>query len=216
MKAFVITIEDNHLSNKAADRCIASAKRYGVTVEKWSAMTPRNPIFEQRVKESKIAVHNFESGHSRKENALACFLSHMSLWEKCIEDNEEILILEHDALFTNYVPKLLFDKIITIGQPSYGKYYNPSTLGIQPLSQKEYFKGAHAYIVKPAGARDLIAMVPDYSRPTDVYLNIMNFPYLQEYYPWPVKVDDSFTTIQMQQGCIAKHNYEKGIELVEA
>ena len=216
MKAFVITIEDNYLSNQAADRCIASAKKYGVTVEKWSAMTPRNPVFSKTVEEKKLAVRHFESGHSRKENALACFLSHMSLWEKCIEDNEEILILEHDAVFVNTMPKILFDKIITIGQPSYGKYYHPSTLGVQPLSQKEYFKGAHAYIVKPAGARDLITMVADYSRPTDVYLNIMNFPYLQEYYPWPVKVDDSFSTIQYEQGCIAKHNYEKGIELVEA
>lgn len=216
MKAFVITIEDNYLSNQAADRCIASAKKYGVTVEKWSAMTPRNPVFSKTVEEKKLAVRHFESGHSRKENALACFLSHMSLWEKCIEDNEEILILEHDAVFMNTMPKILFDKIITIGQPSYGKYYHPSTLGVQPLSQKEYFKGAHAYIVKPAGARDLITMVADYSRPTDVYLNIMNFPYLQEYYPWPVKVDDSFSTIQYEQGCIAKHNYQKGIELVEA
>ena len=216
MKAFVITIEDNYLSNQAADRCIASAKKYGVTVEKWSAMTPRNPVFSKTVEEKKLAVRHFESGHSRKENALACFLSHMSLWEKCIEDNEEILILEHDAVFVNTMPKILFDKIITIGQPSYGKYYHPSTLGVQPLSQKEYFKGAHAYIVKPAGARDLITMVADYSRPTDVYLNIMNFPYLQEYYPWPVKVDDSFSTIQYEQGCIAKHNYQKGIELVEA
>ena len=216
MKAFVITIEDNYLSNQAADRCIASAKKYGVNVEKWSAMTPRNPVFSKTVEEKKLAVRHFESGHSRKENALACFLSHMSLWEKCIEDNEEILILEHDAVFMNTMPKILFDKIITIGQPSYGKYYHPSTLGVQPLSQKEYFKGAHAYIVKPAGARDLITMVADYSRPTDVYLNIMNFPYLQEYYPWPVKVDDSFSTIQYEQGCIAKHNYQKGIELVEA
>jgi hypothetical protein len=44
----------------------------------------------------------------------------------------------------------------------------------------------------------------------------MYFPWLEEYYPWPVVVDDSFSTIQNQQGCLAKHNYAKGIELVEA
>jgi CRISPR-associated protein Cas8b1/Cst1 subtype I-B len=217
MKAYVITIMDNHLSNKAADRCIASAKRYGITVEKFPAVTPRDANFDSLIKEKKLVVSNFESGHSRKENALACFLSHLSLWEKAVEDKEDIMILEHDAVFISRIPSLFgFNKVVTIGQPSYGKYYTPMTLGTQPLAQKEYFKGAHSYIVRPSGAKELLAKVADYSRPTDVYLNILNFDFLEEYYPWPVKVDDSFTTIQMQQGCVAKHNYEKGIELVEA
>jgi len=58
--------------------------------------------------------------------------------------------------------------------------------------------------------------VQDYSRPTDIYLNVLNFPWLEEYYPWPVRVDDSFTTIQETAGCRAKHNFKKGIELIEA
>lgn len=217
MKSFVITIMDNPHSVRAAERCIASAKRFGVTVEKFPAITPRDKDFKKLVEEKKLATHQFESGHSRKDNALACFLSHLSLWEKSVEENEDILILEHDAVFNGRIPTLLgFHKVITLGEPSYGVYNTPRTLGTQPLAQKEYFKGAHAYAVRPWGAKDLIEMVPDYSRPTDVYLNIMNFPWLEEYYPWPVKVDDSFSTIQFQQGCVAKHNYSKGIELVEA
>ena len=217
MKYFVITIMDNHQSQLAADRCIMSAKRYGITVEKWPAVTPRDPNFKTLVKEKKLVERHFESGHSRKENAMACFLSHMSLWEKSVEDKEDIVILEHDAVFIGRVPALLgFHKVITLGQPSYGTYFTPMTLGTQPLSQKEYFKGAHSYAVRPSGAKELIEKVADYSRPTDVYLNIMNFPWLEEYYPWPIKVDDSFSTIQYEQGCIAKHNYQKGIELVEA
>lgn len=217
MKAFVITIMDNHLSNVAADRCIASAKRYGITVEKFPAITPRHPDFDKMVKENKLRVENFESGHSRKENALACFLSHMSLWKKSVELKTEVMILEHDAVFVGRVPPLLgFHKVVTLGQPSYGVYNTPTTLGTQPLAQKEYFKGAHSYVVRANGAAELLSMVSDYSRPTDVYLNNMYFPWLEEYYPWPVKVDDTFSTIQHQQGCVAKHNYQKGIELVEA
>ena len=54
------------------------------------------------------------------------------------------------------------------------------------------------------------------ARPTDVFLNIESFPWLEEYYPWPVKADDSFTTIQNEFGCYAKHNYGEtyGIEKV--
>jgi len=217
MKAFVITIMDNHLSNQAADRCITSAKRYGIEVEKFPAITPRCENFDRLVEENKLMVSNFESGHSKKENAHACFLSHLFLWKKSVNENIDVMILEHDAVFVNRVPALLgFHKVITIGQPSYGVYNTPMTLGTQPLAQKEYSKGAHSYVVRPEGAKELLSKVSDYSRPTDVYLNIMNFPWLEEYYPWPVKVDDSFSTIQHQQGCIAKHNYQKGIELIEA
>jgi len=39
---------------------------------------------------------------------------------------------------------------------------------------------------------------------------------LQEYWPWPVEAHDSFTTIQNENGCLAKHNYGEtyGIEEV--
>lgn len=217
MKSFVITIEDNHLSQQAADRCIASAKRYGIKVEKWPAITPRHPDFDKMVEEAGLQVENFQGGFSRVENALACFLSHMSLWQHSVDKQTEVMILEHDAIFTNRVPALFgFNRIVTLGQPSYGTFNTPTQFGVQPIVQKEYFKGAHAYIVRANGAKDLLDKVADYSRPTDVYINIMNFPYLEEYYPWPVRVDDNFSTIQNQQGCLAKHNYSRGIELIEA
>lgn len=216
MKSFVIAIEDNHLSQQAADRCIASAKRYGITVEKWPAITPRHPEFKKMVADCGLQEHMFESGHSKKENAMACFLSHMSLWKYSVEHKVDVMILEHDAVFIGRVPALFgFHKVVTLGQPSYGNYITPATLGTSPLVQADYFKGAHSYIVRPSGASELIEKVSDYSRPTDIYLNVLNFPWLEEYYPWPVKVDDSFSTIQMQRGCVAKHNYSKGIELVE-
>ena len=53
------------------------------------------------------------------------------------------------------------------------------------------------------------------ARPTDVYLNIDTFPFLQEYYPWPVEARDSFTTIQSEMGCKAKHNFNEKYEIVD-
>ena len=44
------------------------------------------------------------------------------------------------------------------------------------------------------------------ARPTDVFLNRNTFPFLEEYFPWPVEAKDSFTTIQSERGCTAKHN----------
>ena len=45
-------------------------------------------------------------------------------------------------------------------------------------------------------------------------LNKNNFPWLQECYPWPVEADDSFTTIQKTEGCLAKHNYGESYEII--
>lgn len=217
MKSFVITIEDNLQSQQAADRCISSGRRYGVNVEKWKAVTPRDPEFAQKCASAKLEDSSFESQYSRTDNAKACFLSHSSLWQYSVDNNIPVLILEHDALFQDRLPPTLtFDRGITLGQPSYGKFKTPVSLGVSPLVQADYFKGAHAYIVKPPAAEEMLAKIEYFARPTDIYLNILNFPWLQEYYPWPVKVDDSFTTIQAPAGCLAKHNYRKGIELIEA
>ena len=45
--------------------------------------------------------------------------------------------------------------------------------------------------------------------PTDIFLNLDTFPFLEEYYPWPVEVKESFSTIQKTEGCLAKHMYSK-------
>ncbi len=38
-----------------------------------------------------------------------------------------------------------------------------------------------------------------------------SFPNLKEFYPWPVRANDNFTTIQKTEGCLAKHNWNEGI-----
>ena len=47
------------------------------------------------------------------------------------------------------------------------------------------------------------------AEPTDVYLNLDRFPFITEFYPWPIECRDSFSTIQRELGCRAKHNEVK-------
>lgn len=213
MKAYVITIMDNEKSVAAADRCIQSAEKFGVQVEKYKAYTPADsPIAISSKKE--IPIERFEEKYSRFDNCLAAFLSHHSLWEKCLEDREPFLILEHDAVFVNQLPTLFKNPIVSVGKPSYGKYNIPQTLGEGPLISKRYFPGAHAYYIEPAGALALISKAKIDPGPTDLFINLDHFPYLQEYYPWPVEAHDKFTTIQNEVGCQAKHNYGKDYEII--
>lgn len=214
MKSFVITIKDNLKSNQAAERCIKSGLKHSIQIEKFDAITPKNnPI--KLAEQYDIPIGNFKEKYSRFENCLAAFISHYSLWLKCIELNETLLILEHDAVLISDIPDIPYNsKVINMGAPSYGKFTSPSILGFNMLMSKPYFGGAHGYIVTPLGAAELIKAVPTSAKPTDLFFNSNTFSWLQEYYPWPIEARDSFSTIQNTTGCVAKHNYGETYEII--
>lgn len=215
MKAYVITILDEPKSVESAKKCIKSGKRHGITVEMWPGITPKdNPV--QLFEEKGLSTRRFENSvYSRYENCLSAFLSHRSLWEECLRTKKETLILEHDAFFVDSIKQPLFyNKIMSLGKPSYGKYNIPRTFGSNPLTSKAYFPGAHAYVMSPAGAKFALNKSLSEAMPTDLFFNLQNFEFLQEYYPWPVEVRETFTTIQKIEGSLAKHMYNEGYEIV--
>ena len=214
MKSFVITIPHIVVSNQVADRCIKSGSKVGIDIKKWNAITPRSSPLEIAAKLD-IPTNGFREMYSRFENCLSAFLSHHSLWQECADTNETFLILEHDAFVVDKIPTFKqFKHVMNIGKPSYGKQQTPMRLGVNRLTSKAYFPGAHAYMLTPHGARMLIEKAKTHAAPTDVFLNLQNFPTLEEYYPWPVEARDSFTTIQKQIGCIAKHGYGETYDII--
>ena len=70
----------------------------------------------ESIRELVCSVHHMDSKY--------CFLSHYSLWKKCVELKEPIMILEHDVEFNDKViiPKEFgdWDGVINIGQPIWG------------------------------------------------------------------------------------------------
>jgi len=214
MKAFVITIEGMIESEKCALRCIKSGEKYGVKVEKSFAFTPEHAPLTI-AKELGIDPKGFVEKYSRFENCLSAFLSHQRLWHWSVKNNEDVLVLEHDAVFTDFLPEFLnFKGVLSLGAPSYGKFITPKTLGVNTLVSKQYLPGAHAYIVKPNAAVKLLAKSKEYAQPTDIFLSNRNFDFIEEYYPWPVEARDSFSTIQRVEGCGAKHNYGESYRLL--
>lgn len=216
MKAFVICIDEIDQSVQSAERCIGSGARSGVLVEKFKAITPKDD-YEKLLKEDMIPIEKFVEDsrkYSRYDRVICAFLSHYSLWKKCSEQNDNFLILEHDAYFDNVLTtnvKYHNDDVISVGAPSYGKFNTPNFLGIGPLTSKTYFPGAHAYIISPKGAKKAIAKAKTDAGPTDVFFGYHNFNNLKESYPWPISVKESFSTIQRQPGCLAKHAYKDGV-----
>jgi len=213
MKARVITILDEPRSFEAAERCIQSGRSYGLEITMFRAVTPAdNPI--QIAEDLGIDTSKFNNQYSKFENCLAAFLSHRAIWQEAYQSRTPTLIFEHDAFITDPIPNVFKGLVVNIGKPSYGKWITPQFLGEGQLTTKPYFPGAHAYYVSAAGAFALLDKSFKEAEPTDVYINLNRFPFLTEKYPFCAEARDSFTTIQMERGCLAKHRYNSDYDIL--
>ena len=191
-----------------------SGNRVGEKIRLFDAITPKDDPISMLEKEG-IDPERFDEVYSRNLNCMAAFLSHYTLWKQCAAGTDTFTIFEHDAVLDTPIPTTPFNYVMNIGTPSYGKWNTPQQLGVNRLTTKSYFPGAHAYMVTPAGAKLLVNNAPTYAKPTDVYLHLGLFPWLQEYYPFVARADESFTTIQVERGCLAKHNYKDGYAIID-
>jgi GR25 family glycosyltransferase involved in LPS biosynthesis len=206
---YVITIFELEESVKVAERCIQSGKKFNINIDKFEACTPQDNPREYLESEG-IDYNNIMTRVSRSDNVLSCFVSHYQLWKKCVKLNEEITIFEHDAVIKSNIPNDLdYKGCINLGQPSWGRFNIPKRMGVNKLSSKDCFPGAHAYRIKPECANEMIEKSKKYAKPVDTFLNNENFNFLEEYYPWPVIADDYFTTVQKNNGTRGKNNYRK-------
>lgn len=197
MKTFIITIKGHPLSEKESRECIESAKGfYKHDIEVFDAITPKrgyNDILGDRP--------NIFDNYPRPDRVACCFASHYLLWKKCIELNEPILILEHDAVFISEFPDVDFDMCCTFGEPTYYRpqyidFDTPKIDGIQTLTDKN-FLGHHAYAMKPEAAKIFVEDCDTtVLSPNDLWMTKEKYPWLQEYRPFPISAQKSASTVQ--------------------
>ena len=116
-----------------------------------------------------------------KRRRISCFMSHWYLWQRCIKLDEMICILEHDARFIKKLPSnRTFNEtdyeIIGINDPSMAtrksKLYHDMILErvdfFQPVPRIDEFNvpqglaGNSAYVIKPVGAKKLLAAAKEH------------------------------------------------------
>lgn len=227
MKSFVITIQNHDYSTTCANRCINSAQQFNVDVEYFYAITKETAI--NTLNEHNLSwnwaddnrrliacphtgLEQFPYRANDFRTKIACSLSHYLLWLKCIELDQEILILEHDAVFINPLPKIDFYGAIQINDPSRGGYNGKfhsrymtdrNVSGVHPLTRKrpinskvpDGFSGNSAYIIKPWAAKEFVAAFKKYGVwPNDATICLQLFPWLEEYYPFITEIHQSEST----------------------
>lgn len=207
MKGYVVTLFNLAQSMEVATRCIESGKKFNVDVVMFPAVY--KDISENEMEKENLKLGEYDHSYSNVWSVVGNFISQYRIWKLIAASQVPGVVLEHDAVFVDKIPELHYD-IINLGKPSYGSFERKNKPGIYSMFSKGggYIPGAHGYFLTPTGAGKLVRKAKEIGIfPCDLFLNKKNFPEIMEVYPWCIEVRDSFTTIQKEKGCKAKHNY---------
>ena len=126
---YVITVEDIPQSVQYAERCIESAAKHGLTVKKFSAITPRNTQLREMLDDEGISAEGFIERYSRLDNCVAAFLSHYSLWKLAATSNTPTTIFDSVSLAMSRVFDSLFFKALQTTVMSLGSFDSNASMG---------------------------------------------------------------------------------------
>jgi len=136
------------------------------------------------------------------DGEIACFASHFSLWQKCIELNEPIVILEDDVEFLPEFENGL--KEICESDFEYVRLVCTFDKSFKEIKQKFYsshlgISGAQGYYLTPAAARKFVDNAKKWYTPVDDYMDsfwVNDVPIIV-HIPFLIKGDETVeTTIQ--------------------
>lgn len=148
-KTFVIAIKNHAVSEQQLHDCLNSAKQHKWTVETFWGVNG-NTLTEKSWEEIGVSpLLNKPTMH--RKGTWGCFFSHWALWNKCIELNEPIIILEHDAIIQETWKPINIDEAM-IKLHRYYKQKNPKYDDDSGL----WSPSTHAYCILPKHAIQLV------------------------------------------------------------
>ena len=98
-----------------------------------------------------------------QQNEVACFLSHIKAWHRCVELNQAVIVMEDDAMINNNWNEALYQDLID----QYDFVYlqrnenepNKATTINDQIERPSYPYNMTAYCINPISAKKLIDMV---------------------------------------------------------
>lgn len=136
-----------HSSSRVVKDCINSLERYQWPYQLVPAVNGQQLSAKDW---AAIGVTLSTGGKMRQRpGAQGCWMSHWNLWQLCVNRQEPIVILEHDAVVTDRWPNDIdFNKQVV-------KLYRTAVCKTKPLFGT-WSKGSHAYTLTPEQAERLI------------------------------------------------------------
>lgn len=233
IKGYIISLANHHDSTLASRQLIASINKTKseIDVKILPATTPETigddlkkityidasnlyytypQVGEKYDMRSGLRLRAYETGNLQKR--IACMVSHMRVWQECIDQGQIIAVFEHDALFTRQLlkkdilgPDSKFKNgILGLNDPrgmtrKSQVFHERAMLhsGIQNVPQvdttMEYpqgLAGNSAYLIMPEAARQLLNKTVEIGMwPNDALM-------CKQFFPWLQIVTPYYTTIQ--------------------
>jgi hypothetical protein len=150
-KTFVIALEDHPVSRSQLNDFIKSAEEFNWKYEIHWAVDGRTITDESWASIGVTPLYH--KGSMTKSGTWGCFFSHWQLWNKCIELNEPIIILEHDAIINDFWKPI--DSLGCLVKLHENYTEKKQNKWIDPESGNNS-SSAHAYCISPEHATKLI------------------------------------------------------------
>lgn len=145
-RCFVIGLRNHQQSQRLLNDCINSAKLHNWNIEIFWGVD--GSIITKETWDNTGLKMTEHGPMKNRQGVQGCFFSHWSLWNKCVELNEPIIILEHDAIVTDKWPNLDCSAHLIKLHTRYEDVENHLT--------GKWGKSNHAYLISPTQAKLII------------------------------------------------------------
>jgi len=162
-KAYIIRVEGHEDGEAKAQRCADSCDKVGMPWEYWDAYNGLEGTIIPPEHHSGIMEMVKITDHYMTRGEVACALSHISLWQKCVIDDQPLVVLEHDSIMVQpYTNHSVYNSICYLGgheQAKQGWQVLPTPPHASEGPNYHFICRAHAYAIDPAVAKNLLAHV---------------------------------------------------------
>jgi glycosyl transferase family 25 len=181
-RAYIIRIPGHEVSERKANEAAKSCASIGMPYQFWDAYNGLEDPIQPPAHHSQVMNLIKVTDHYLTRGEVACALSHISLWAKCIEDDKPLVILEHDAVMVQpYRQHAVYNSICYLGcheQTQKGWAVMPTPPHASEGPNYHFICRAHAYAIDPAVAKNLLSHVIKYgiAVPLDILIRADIFP----------------------------------------
>lgn len=142
-----------------AQTALESARKQGWNIDLYAGVDGAKAEFNLAINAHDAKCRNMMT----LPGVRGCFLSHWRLWNLCAETGSIIGVFEHDVEFLKAMPQQEFTHVLKL----------EGFLKKKPRPAGEWYEGARAYIITPAGAERLIEWVnSNGALPADVCIGL--------------------------------------------
>ena len=180
--AYIIRVKGHEESEEKAKKCSDSCDKVGQKWEYWDAYDGISGELKKPEHHNVIMDCIKVLDHYATRGEVACALSHISLWAKCVIEDKPLIVLEHDSVMVQpYTQHAVFNSICYLGsheQVKQGWQVLPTPPHASEGPNYHFICRAHAYAIDPAVAKNMLAHVIKYgiNAPLDILLRADVFP----------------------------------------